>query len=208
MVSKEKMTVTDRNTEEIILEAACTIFFQKGFAGARMQEIADSAGINKALLHYYFRSKDQLFEAVFNRAISSFLPLIKSVLEADMPLIAKIIRFVENYMEVLLTNPYIPGFIIHELNTDPGRMVMKLKSHGIDPRIIIKQVNSAVSEGEIRAVNAEHFLVNLLSLCIFPFVARPIVQGMLHKSYEEYSQFLHQRKSEIIEFVLQSIKAS
>lgn len=208
MVSKEKMTVTDRNTEEIILEAACTIFFQKGFAGARMQEIADSAGINKALLHYYYRSKDQLFEAVFNRALVSFLPTIKIALEAEMPLTQKISKFVENYVDILLANPHIPAFVIHELNTDPQRVVTKLRGHGVDPRVILRQVDEAIVAGEIRAINGEHFLINLLSLCIFPFVARPVAQGILQKSNEEYTLFLQQRKSEILEFVMQSIKAS
>ncbi|MBK7215278.1 MAG: TetR/AcrR family transcriptional regulator [Bacteroidales bacterium] len=208
MVSELIMTVTDRNTEEIILEAACTIFFQKGFAGARMQEIADSAGINKALLHYYYRSKDQLFEAVFNRALISFLPTIKIALEAEMPLTQKIAKFVENYVDVLIANPHIPAFVIHELNTDPNRVVLKLKSHGVDPRIILRQVDEAIAAGEIRAINGEHFLINLLSLCIFPFVARPVAQGILQKSNEEYTLFLQQRKSEILEFVMQSIKAS
>ena len=208
MVSKEKMTVTDRNTEEIILEAACTIFFQKGFAGTRMQEIADSAGINKALLHYYYRSKDQLFEAVFNRALLSFLPTIKIALEAEMPLKQKIEKFVENYVEILLTNPHIPAFVIHELNTDPQKVVTKLKSHGVNPSILLRQIDEAIAAGEIRSINGEHFLINLLSLCIFPFVARPVVQGILQKSPEEYTFFLQQRKSEILEFAMQSIKAS
>lgn len=202
------MTVADRNTEEIILEAACEIFFKKGFAGSRMQEIADSAGINKALLHYYFRSKDHLFDAVFTRAISSFLPAIKITLEAQMPLKEKITKFVESYVDVLIANPHIPAFVIHELNTDPGRVVQKLRNYGINPEVVLKQVDEAVASGEIRALNGEHFLINLLSLCIFPFVARPVVQGVLHKTPEEYTGFLNQRKSEIIEFVMHSIKAS
>lgn len=196
---------TEKNTEEQILEAAREVFIHKGFAGTRMQEIANKAGINKALLHYYFRSKDQLFEAVFSQAISSFMPVIRNILEADIPLVHKIILFVETYQDILIKNPHIPGFVIQELNTDPGRLIMHFKTMGIDPQFMLEQIRQEVKQGSIRPINGEHFLVNLLGMCLFPFVARPVVQGVLKKSEEEYRAFLQERKSEIIQFVLQSI---
>ncbi len=194
-----------KSTEEIILVAARSVFIQKGFSGARMQEIADEAGINKALLHYYFRSKDHLFEAVFAQAISSFLPVVKSVLESDLPLKIKIIKFVETYIDILLANPHIPGFVIQELNNNPGRFVDKFKAMGLDPTIIIKQVIEEEELGMIRAVNPEHFMVNLLSMCIFPFVAKPIIKGVLRKDEDQYYLFLKERKEQIIEFVMNSL---
>jgi AcrR family transcriptional regulator len=199
------MNQVGKNTEEIILEAARTVFIQKGFSGARMQEIADEAGINKALLHYYFRSKDHLFEAVFAQAIISFMPVIKLVLESELPLKVKIIKFVETYIDILLANPHIPGFVIQELNNNPGRFVDKFKALGIDPAIILKQVSEEVELRNIRAVKPEHFMVNLLALCIFPFVAKPIIKGVLKKDEEQYSVFLKERKEQIIEFVMNSL---
>ncbi len=199
------MDQEQKNTEELILEAARAIFIQKGFAGARMQEIADEAGINKALLHYYFRSKDHLFEAVFALALRSFLPVIKTVLESELPLKIKIIKFVETYIDILVANPYIPGFVIHELNTNPGRFVDKFISMGLDPTIISKQVKEEIDLHTIRAVDPEHFIVNLLSMCIFPFVAKPIIKGVLQKNEEQYVLFIKSRKEQIIEFVMNSL---
>ncbi|MBK7029571.1 MAG: helix-turn-helix transcriptional regulator [Bacteroidales bacterium] len=199
------MNQEGKNTEGIILEAARTIFIQKGFSGARMQEIADQAGINKALLHYYFRSKDHLFEAVFAQALGSFLPVIKSVLESELPLKIKIIKFVETYIDILLANPYIPGFVIQELNTNPGRFVDKFTAMGLDPTIILRQIEKEVDLRTIRAVKADHFMVNLLAMCIFPFVAKPIVKGVLRKDESQYNVFLKERKEQIIEFVMNSL---
>lgn len=193
------------NTEEHILEAARAVFIRKGFAGARMQEIADLAGINKSLLHYYYRSKDHLFEAVFLQALKSLLPAIKNVLEAEMPLKLKIIKFVETYIDVLQANPHIPAFVIQELNTDPQRFVDKIKNYGLDPTIIMRQIEEEAGYGLIRPVRADHFMVNLLGMCLFPFVARPVVQGVLRKTPEEYEIFLNERKEQIIQFVMNSI---
>jgi TetR/AcrR family transcriptional regulator len=199
------MTPIAGNTEQVILEAARKIFINKGLAGARMQEIADEAGINKALLHYYFRGKDQLFEAVFAQVVAGFLPVIKNVLEATMPFREKIILFVDTYVEILLANPHIPAFVIQELNTDPSRFVDKLKNFGINPTILFEQIKLEVESGLIRNIEGDHFIVNILGLCIFPFIARPIVQGMLLKSDEEYELFLKARKKEIVQFVMNSI---
>jgi TetR/AcrR family transcriptional regulator len=202
------MVNQEKNTEILILEAAREVFIHKGYEGARMQEIADKAGINKALLHYYFRSKDHLFEAVFNQVISSFLPVIKNILEADLPLKQKIELFIETYVEVLLENPYFPSFVIQELNTDPGRLAGKLKNFGINPGVILAQINSAIESGEIIPVKGKHLLVNLLGMCLFPFIARPVVQGMLKMSDENYKEFLEERKTEIKQFVMNAITIS
>jgi TetR/AcrR family transcriptional regulator len=196
------------NTEQLILEAARKVFIHKGFAGARMQEIADEAGINKALLHYYFRSKDQLFDAVFTQAVASFLPTIKNVLEAVMPFKEKIVLFVETYVEILKANPHIPGFVIHELNTDAGRFVDKLKNFGINPEVLIEQIRLESESGQIRPIKGDHFIVNLLGMCLFPFIARPVVQGLLKKNDEQYALFLDERKKEVVQFVMHSIAIS
>ena len=196
------------NTEQIILNAARKVFIHKGFAGARMQEIADEAGINKALLHYYFRGKNQLFESVFEQAVASFLPAIRNVLEAEMPFREKIILFVETYIDILMANPHIPAFVIQELNTDPNRFIDKLNNYGIDPTILFEQIKKETENGQIRKINGDHFIVNLLGMCLFPFIARPVMQGMLRKSNEQYELFLKERKKEIVEFVMHSIAMS
>ena len=102
------------NSEEKILNAAQSVFIQKGMDGARMQEIADEAGINKALLHYYFRTKQKLFEAILKKVFSNILPNLMDMVHSDLPIEEKLGIFIENYIDLLMENPYLPNFILKE----------------------------------------------------------------------------------------------
>ena len=115
MVNKEK----DKSTEEKILDAARKVFVQKGLDGARMQDIADEAGINKALLHYYFRTKDKLFEMIFMETVGKIFPRFEMILLSDMDFFEKIRQIVSSYIEVIIHNPYLPLFVLNEMNKQP-----------------------------------------------------------------------------------------
>ena len=166
------MTLAGENTENQILIAAREVFITKGFEGARMQEIADHAGINKALLHYYFRSKEKLFEAVFSEVASNLFPAMKQMLEAELELKEKITLFIRIYLKALEENPFIPAFILNTLNTNPDSFLKYIKKAGLNPRLLQKQIDDEVVRGIIRAIKAEHLLINIVAMCIFPFVAR------------------------------------
>jgi len=201
------MSERELNTEQTILKAAKKIFIQKGMDGARMQEIADEAGINKALLHYYFRSKDKLFEAIFTEAILKLVPNIMEMMKSDLPLFTKIEIFTGNYIDAFTENPFVPGFIMHELSRDPSKIVNMVKNAGINPQPFFDQVKREADAGNIIAVDPYHLIVNMLSMCIFPFVATPILMNVLFKNNaESYSQFIAQRKKEVPEFIINSIK--
>lgn len=195
------------NTEERILNAAKQVFLKKGMAGARMQEIANEAGINKSLLHYYYRSKDKLFLAVFRLAIQDFIPEIKSIIFSDALVTEKIERFVEEYMNVLLNNPFVPLFILQEIQRDPDRLLNIFLEEGIQPQQVLEQFEKAVQNEEIRSIDPKHLLINILSLCIFPFAARPMMQRMFYENDREaYDEFLKERKKVVSEFVKNAIK--
>jgi AcrR family transcriptional regulator len=195
------------NTEQTILEAAKKIFIRKGMDGARMQEIADEAGINKSLLHYYFRTKDKLFEAIFTEAILKLVPNIMEMMKSDLPLFTKIEIFTGNYIDAFTENPFVPGFIMHELSRDPSKIVNMVKNAGINPQPFFDQVKREADAGNIIAVDPYHLIVNMLSMCIFPFVATPVLMNVLFKNNaESYSQFISQRKKEVPEFIINSIK--
>ena len=201
------MSEKELNTEQTILEAAKKIFIRKGMDGARMQEIADEAGINKALLHYYFRSKDKLFEAIFTEAILKLVPNIMEMMKSDLPLFTKIEIFTGNYIDAFTENPFVPGFIMHELSRDPSKIVNMVKNAGINPQPFFDQVKREADAGNIIAVDPYHLIVNMLSMCIFPFVATPVLMNVLFKNNaESYSQFISQRKKEVPEFIINSIK--
>src|SRR5690606_40702738 len=107
------------STEEKIFEAAFKVFQSKGFTGARMQEIADEAGINKAMLHYFFRSKEKLFEAVFMKAFGKLAPQINEIFNSDDDLFEKIRKFTASYITFVIEYPFLPQFIIQEMNNNP-----------------------------------------------------------------------------------------
>lgn len=196
------------NTEKVILQAARKIFIEKGKEGARMQEIADEAGINKALLHYYFRNKHRLFEAVFLEAFEKFLPQLKIVIESDKPFLDVIQIFIENYINIIIENPYIPGFILHELSSNPENIAMLLEQRINNMHLLVAKINTEIQQGKIRPIDPRQIIINVLGLCIFPFVARPIIQKVFFGGDEaSYQQFLTGRKTEVYHFIYNSIKA-
>lgn len=199
------MKTTGENTENQILMAAREVFIAKGFEGARMQEIADQAGINKALLHYYFRSKENLFDAVFSEVAIHLFPAVRQLLESELAIKEKITFFVQIYLKMLHENPYIPAFVINTLNTNPDRFLKYIRQSGLNPLSLQQQIDEEAAQGLIRKTKAEHLLVNIIAMCLFPFIARPIVQNIFNMKDEEYQLYLETRQSEIIDFVLKSI---
>lgn len=201
------MPKVDLNTEQKILNAAKAVFIRKGLEGSRMHEIADEAGINKALLHYYFRSKDKLFEGVFRDAFFKLIPDTLSVLKKDLPLFEKIRIFSENYIDIFIDNPFIPGFVMHELQRDPDRIVGLIEDIGIQPEIFAEQITSEIEKGNIQPIDPRQIVVNLLAMCVFPFVASPILKTIIfRKDSKAFQEFIRERKKTVPEFIIQSIK--
>jgi len=196
-----------QNTEKTILEAAKEVFVEYGFDGASMQKIADRAGINKALLHYYFRSKEKLFEATFREVFYSMVPPLINTVKEEMSLEEKITIFVEKYIDTLRDNPLVPLFILHELNRNPENLPELVKESGIDPAIFFSQINSEIESGNIRPVPPHHLMINILALSVFPFVAKPIIKGLFfNRDNDEFNKFIEERKEIVTTFILNAIK--
>ena len=199
----------DENTEGQILEAAKNVFQSKGMDGARMQEIADKAGINKAMLHYYYRSKQLLFEAVFKNAFSLLAPQLNTILNDDSSIEEKIRNFTSNYISFIIKHPYLPNFIIQELNRNP-EFVLKLKEDKRFPNLkkFKKQIENDVKNGLIKPISAEQLFINILALNIFPFVAKPLVMAFTNTDDKAYKRLMEDRKTEVTNFIINSIKHS
>jgi TetR/AcrR family transcriptional regulator len=194
------------STEQKILDAAHEVFIHKGMDGSRMQEIATQAGINKALLHYYFRTKQKLFEAIFKQVFKQVFPGIKELLYADVPIEKKIGAFIEKYMDLLLKNPYLPMFILKEINRDPEFLASVIKSQGIHPEEVFTIFEKEMDKGTIRRMNPKDLLINMLALSIFPIAGRPLMTEMFFDGdAEAYKNFLAERKNTVKEFILNSI---
>lgn len=199
--------MSDKNTEQKILKAAKQVFHQKGMAGARMQVVADTAGINKALLHYYFRSKQQLFEGVFIEALTTNFPSIWKVLGTELPLFEKITAFVGTYIEVISKDPFIPSFIVSELQRDPERLLQLMRDKlpkGLE--VFTRQVEEAVGAGLIQPTDPKHLFVDMLGLCVYPFIAKPIIMSVGKMDQTAYDAFIQERKQHIPELLVNGIK--
>lgn len=194
------------NTEEKILEAAQSVFVEKGMDGARMQEIANEAGINKALLHYYFRTKEKLFEAIFKSVFQQILPNLMEMVYSEVPFEEKLDEFVDKYITILMKNPFVPTFILKEMNRDPDFLASILKNNGLQPQKIFDMFEKEMEAGKIRKMDPRDLLVNVLGLCIFPVAAKPLLTIMLFDGDKKaYNKFLENRKNTIKDFILNSI---
>lgn len=194
-------------TEKQILEAAKQVFQERGFAGARMQEIADKAGINKSMLHYYFRSKDNLFQTVFQKSIRQFFPKIFEVLNSGLAFHPKINKLVETYYQMFKEQPHLPRFIIHEMNQHPDRFKQFVSSIGIEiPEQFIKQIRTEIEAGTMKEIDPREFIINTIGMCVFPLIARPMIETVFGMNDEQYQQFLEHRKKELPKFILNAVK--
>lgn len=197
----------DKTTESLILDSAKRIFERKGMEGARMQEIANEANINKALLHYYFRSKQLLFEAVFKNAFLLLAPTLNNILNSEVSLFEKIRAFSNNYISFIIKHPYLPNFIIQELNRNPHFLNQIIeKKHFPSIEKFKNQVELCVTDGTIKPTDSSQLFINLVSLNMLPFLAAPLLKSFLTVNNSDYQQLLENRKTEVADFIINSIK--
>jgi AcrR family transcriptional regulator len=198
----------EQETETLILDAARHEFQHHGYSGARMQQIADRAGINKAMLHYYFRSKDQLFQKVFQEAAQRLIPRVLEVLNGDLPLEEKITTLVHRYLDMLGENRFLPGFVVHEINQNPERFKKFMKEQVEPPKKFLMQLKQAQMDGRIDEGDPRQFMVNLIGLCVFPFIAQAMIQTMLQMDSDDFDAFLTERRKTLPQFVMQGMGLS
>jgi len=206
-MAKRDTQLPGDSTEQKIFEAAHEVFTQKGMDGAKMQEIADRAGINKALLHYYYRTKEKLYESVAKAIIGRAIPAIRQIIESELPLEEKIRQFIEAYIGVISRNPFIPLFILSEINKHPERFIDTIIPKDLPkPEVFFRQVEAEIAAGRIRPIKPQHLIVNVISLCVFPFVGKPMMRILLGMGSGEMRIFLEERKEEVTRFVLAALR--
>ncbi|WP_295119388.1 hypothetical protein, partial [uncultured Chitinophaga sp.] len=158
--------------------------------------------------HYYYRSKDKLFDMVFQSAMGEMMVDIKAILEKDASLQEKLSVVVNSYITVIAKNPYLPLFILHEVNQNPERMVKQLTGVPNFPEIhpFLKDIQTAAKKGLIRKTDPLQLLISVLSMCIFPFVAKPMLKGIFHIDEKEFEQFIEARRFFIVDFVMAALR--
>jgi TetR/AcrR family transcriptional regulator len=210
MVKEVKMKELNE-TETKIVDAAAQVFLEKGNAGARTQAIADLAGINKALLHYYFRTKEKLYEIVAERIIRHVFNEILGNISDVTNFEAWLKQFIHNYLTTISRNPMIPRFMLWELESGGGRFAEIVKSvvgmQKFEDNPLFKVVKKAVQSKQIRPIDPVHFVISLIAVCIAPFVARPIIEKIIPDLNIRSDNFVQQREEAVFDLFWNGIKA-
>lgn len=197
------------NTEAAILEAAKKVFTKRGFAGARMQEIADEAQINKAMLHYYFKSKEKLFSVIIQQTMAMVIEKFGQVLESEGAVIEKFERIIEVYITNIRANPHIPIFILHELSQNHLQFLETIKSkiHRMPDFLkFFQQIQEEQEAGLIKPVPPVHLLLNVISMCVFPFVVKPVFCNIIKFPEEQFDLLMTQRIEIVSQFVRNALE--
>lgn len=198
------MAAESAQTELLIKETAKNLFFKKGLLGATTQEIADEAGVNRALIHYYFRCREQLMETVLDDALSETRQKVHSIFESDEPFKQKIGKYLDVLIDRDLEYPYIQNFIITEITRNPERMKeLSSRKKNYIQKVMIPELKREMEAGRVPAMNPEHFVVNLMSMCSYPLIAKPVIQNMFSFDAKEYKAFLKERKKVIYKVLFQ-----
>ena len=204
------MAENDKQTEEKIFEAATEVFIEKGMDGTRMQHIADRAGINKSLLHYYYRTKDRLFEAVFEKIADQMLMKFAPVFDEKLSLEDKIRFFFREHIEFLKKNPRLPSFVLNEINRNPERIRKLIRNIDIEKlwNTIENQHRDELRKYNIDRKKIPQLMTSIAALSVFPFAARGIFEAIFEKTGTSFNDYLEERKEFVAEFVIRAIKST
>ncbi|HVN57607.1 MAG TPA: TetR/AcrR family transcriptional regulator [Bacteroidales bacterium] len=203
------MTDTDKQTEEKIFDAAAEVFVEKGSDGARMQDIADRAGINKALLHYYYRTKDHLFDAVFQKVAGIVFKKFAPVFDENLNLEDKIRFFYKKHIEFMSENPKLPAFVLNEINRNPGRIKKLIRNVDFLQfwTMLEKQHHDELTRYDITLETVPQLMTTIASLSVFPFAARGVIETILATVDISFEDYIEQRKEFAAEFVIGALKS-
>jgi len=202
------MTENDKLTEEKIFESATEVFIEKGWDGTRMQDIADHAGINKSLLHYYYRTKERLFNVVFEKIAGQMFQRFTPVFDETLSLEEKIRFFLREHISFLQKNPRIPTFFMNELSRNPARIKKLLQR--IDIKKIWTTLESQHKEEfekyNITRENIPQLMTSIISMSVFPFAGRTIISVFMEKMGYSFDDYIEKRKEYAADFVIKAIK--
>lgn len=198
------MAVKDKNTEQHIIDTAMHVFFTEGRLHATTQDIADAAGVNRTLIHYYFKSRDLLFDVVFERARLESIAEAQSVLSAALPFREKIEQFMNVFLARLQTYPYLEVSMTAAIHNG--------QQFDEGPEVFMKQflleVQQEMDKGTIQRANPVHFIMNLFSLVVYPFIVKPLNQHLFGLNEQEYEKILKERKTVILNMLFNQSVAS
>ncbi len=201
---------SEQNMEQAILKAATKLFLKKGFAATSTTEIAKEAGCNQALVHYYFRTKDRLFSAIFEKKMKFFISTLFQIGNEDLPFEEKLAKKIEGHFDVIKEDPKFPLFFFTELSTNPKRLETLKELLGDLPQLIVKQFESelqkAIEDGIVRPMTVFDLLLTIISLNIMVFIGEPVFKAVTKIPDDEFLKLVERRKKENVHIILKSLK--
>ena len=200
-----------QNTEQKIIEAAQEEFLIKGFDGARTTSIAAKAGVTHAMFHYYFRTKEKIFEKIITQKLELLTGLIMdSISLENLSLEEKLKRIIDSHIDFVSDNPQLPGFLVREIYNNPERFEMlKSRFETFAPLVVQnlqKELDKGQEEGKYKKTDARMLLIDIISLNIFPYMAAPLINSILSGIMENKDKFKDLRKRENLETIMRKIK--
>lgn len=197
----------NKNTEQKIFDAATELFVEKGVDRTSVRDIASKAGINLALMNYYFRSKENLFDAIFTNLVQKNTKELIKILDSDLELAEKIKEYVSTYIDILIKNPLLVSFFMAILHRSREKITeMEVISNLYGREIFTQQIVDEGKKGNIRKTDPTHLFVDMISMITFPFAIKPLIKHKNELSEEEFNDFIQQRKEHITQMLLKSIK--
>jgi len=196
------------DVQQRILEVASDLFIKNGFKGTSVRDIAKASDTSVAMVNYYFRSKYNLFEKIFEEALNALFDRVFETLNSDLPFFELIEAWINSYYEILLKYPQLPIFILHDINHNPKRLISHLMKR--DPynvfRSLEKRIKTETEIGLIKETPVFDFILNMLSLCVFPFIFRNLTTSLSGASNEEYDELLKEHKKYVFQFIINALK--
>ncbi len=200
----------EQNMEKTILDAAEKLFLEKGFAMVSTTQIAKAAGCNQALVHYYFRTKDRLFEAIFAEKLKTFFSVIFHTHDESLPFEEKLKKYIGAHFDMLMANPKLPFLVINELTTNPDRidslkeMLGSTISHVYEP--FQKELDAEIDAGRVRPTTIPDIIYSMVALNVMAFIGAPIMKKILVLNDDFFNFMLMHRKEENIRVIINSLK--
>jgi len=193
------MTTRDTGTEQLIKDTAKHLFFAEGKINATTQEIADAAGVNRTLVNYYFKSRDILFDQVFNEAQESLVATMDELLESPVPFKQKMEQLVTVFLKEFGQFPYREVFIITQMNNNGVINAKKARIKKVEA--LLGQITTEMEKGTIKTMDPRNFLINLFSLMAYPLVTAPLNKILFNMNDQTYAQLMEERKQLIFEII-------
>jgi len=193
-------------TEIKIKTAAKSLFLKKGYSATTTRDISKESDINLALLNYYFTSKKKLFEIIMLETFYDFISKMVEVYNDEKSTLEEKLKLTSSkYIDMIIAEPHLPTFVVNELKNNPSSILKILKGQIMESKLV-DQYNDGVKKGVYKKIDPIHFVTNILSLIVFPFISSPIIIKMKKFNRKEFNDMMHERKKLIPQWILQMIK--